>query len=173
MLQLHPGCVFFHLTSNHREPACQFRQTRDLWVGQIPWRRAQQRTLVFLPGESHGQRNLVGYSPQGHTTLDMTDVTYYARTSNHNCQSPSLTSLTGISVPGPLLKARRPCSGLQGERNILRWQTAILSWRQLRSETKWDAMGPPRHKSLSVSLSCLQERGFQVPRPTLSSKGQI
>ena len=33
------------------------------WVGKIPWRRAWQLTPVFLPGESHGQRNLVGYSP--------------------------------------------------------------------------------------------------------------
>ena len=29
---------------------------------KIPWRRAWQPTPVFLPGESHGQRNLVGYS---------------------------------------------------------------------------------------------------------------
>ena len=33
------------------------------WVGKIPWRRAWQPTPVFLPGESHGQRSLVGYSP--------------------------------------------------------------------------------------------------------------
>ena len=38
----------------------------DLWVGKIPWRRAWQPTPVFLPGESHGQRNLVGYSLWGH-----------------------------------------------------------------------------------------------------------
>ena len=35
----------------------------DPWGGKIPWRRAWQHTLVFLPGESHGQRILVGYSP--------------------------------------------------------------------------------------------------------------
>ena len=35
----------------------------DPWVGKIPWRRAQQPTPVFLPGESHGHRSLVGYSP--------------------------------------------------------------------------------------------------------------
>ena len=28
-----------------------------------PWRRAWQPTPVFLPGESHGQRSLAGYSP--------------------------------------------------------------------------------------------------------------
>ena len=33
------------------------------WVGKIPWRRAWQPTPVFLPGESHGQRSLVGYGP--------------------------------------------------------------------------------------------------------------
>ena len=33
------------------------------WVGKIPWRRAWQPTPVFLPGESRGQRKLVGYSP--------------------------------------------------------------------------------------------------------------
>ena len=35
----------------------------DLWVGKISWRRKWQRTPVFLPGESHGWRSLVGYSP--------------------------------------------------------------------------------------------------------------
>ena len=35
------------------------------WVGKIPWRREWLPTPVFLPGEFHGQRNLVGYSPWG------------------------------------------------------------------------------------------------------------
>ena len=35
----------------------------DPWVGKNPWRRAQKPTPVFLPGESHGQRSLVGYDP--------------------------------------------------------------------------------------------------------------
>ena len=37
----------------------------DPWVGKIPWRRAWRPTPGFLPGESQGQRNLSGYSPQG------------------------------------------------------------------------------------------------------------
>ena len=32
-------------------------------VGKIPWKRTWQPILVFLPGESHGQRTLAGYSP--------------------------------------------------------------------------------------------------------------
>ena len=35
----------------------------DSKVGNIPWRWAQEPTLVFLPGESHGQRNLAGSGP--------------------------------------------------------------------------------------------------------------
>ena len=33
------------------------------WAGTIPWGREWLPTPVFLPGESHGQRNLMGYSP--------------------------------------------------------------------------------------------------------------
>ena len=39
------------------------RQEFNPWVGKISWRRAWQPTPVFLPGESHGQRPLEGYSP--------------------------------------------------------------------------------------------------------------
>ena len=35
----------------------------DPWVRKLPWRRKWQHTPVFLPGDSHGQRSLVGYSP--------------------------------------------------------------------------------------------------------------
>ena len=46
-----------------KEFAWQFRRCRfDPWIGKIPWRRKWQPTPVFLPGRSHGQRNLRGYS---------------------------------------------------------------------------------------------------------------
>ena len=45
---------------------------RDL-VGKIPWRREWQPTPVLLPGEFHGQRSLVGYSPWGCKESDMTE----------------------------------------------------------------------------------------------------
>ena len=48
------------------------------WVGKIPWRRAWQPTLVFLPEESHAQRSLAGDSPQGCKELDATEVTEHA-----------------------------------------------------------------------------------------------
>ena len=52
-----------------KESAWQCRRHKrhrfDPWVGKIPWRRAWQPTPVFLPGEFHGQRSLVDYSPWG------------------------------------------------------------------------------------------------------------
>ena len=47
------------------------------WVGKIPWRRAWQPTPVFLPGESHGQRSLVSYSPWDRTESDTIEVTWH------------------------------------------------------------------------------------------------
>ena len=38
------------------------RRGFDPWVEKIPWRRVWQPTAAFLPGESHGQRSLTGYS---------------------------------------------------------------------------------------------------------------
>ena len=41
-------------------------------VRKIAWRRKWQPTPVFLPGESHGWRNLEGYSPWGRKESDVT-----------------------------------------------------------------------------------------------------
>ena len=49
-------------------------------LGRFPWRRAQQPTPVYLPGESHGQRSLVVYSPWSHKESDNNWATKYART---------------------------------------------------------------------------------------------
>ena len=46
-----------------KEFACQWRkQGFDPCVRKIPWRRKWQPTPVFLPGKSHGQKSLVGYT---------------------------------------------------------------------------------------------------------------
>ena len=62
--------------ASDKEPACQCRGCQRCgfspWVTKIPWRRAWQPTPVFLPGESHGQRSLEGYSPWDRRESDMT-----------------------------------------------------------------------------------------------------
>ena len=58
-----------------KESICQCRRRRrhgfDPWVRKIPWSKKWQPIVVFLPGKSHGQRSLVGYSPWGCKESDM------------------------------------------------------------------------------------------------------
>ena len=67
------------------------------WVRKIPWRRAWQPTPVFLHGASHGQRSLVGYSPEGHKDSghDWTTNTF---TFMHNTQTDKLIIQTMVST---------------------------------------------------------------------------
>ena len=48
----------------------------DLGVRKIPWKRKCQPTPVFLPGEFHGQRSLVGYSPWDYKESDTTECAH-------------------------------------------------------------------------------------------------
>ena len=58
------------------------------WVRKIPCSRKWQPTPVFLPGESHGQRSLAGYSPWGHKELDMTEWLTFSISGNHRLDLP-------------------------------------------------------------------------------------
>ena len=65
-------CVYIILSRElgcGKESVCQCRSHKrlgfNLWVWKIPWKRAWELTPVFLPRESHGQRNLVSYSLVG------------------------------------------------------------------------------------------------------------
>ena len=59
--------------------ACQCRRLKrcgfDPWFEKIPCRRKWQLSPVFLPGKSHGQRSLAGYSPWGCKESDTIEVT--------------------------------------------------------------------------------------------------
>ena len=62
-------CLGFPGGTHGKEAACQCRRCKRCgfypWVWKIPWSRKGQATQVFLPGKSHGQRNLAGYSVWG------------------------------------------------------------------------------------------------------------
>ena len=63
------------MVKNAPANAGDMRRGFNPWVGKIPWRRARLPAPLLLPGESHGQRSLAGYGPQGCKELDMTEVT--------------------------------------------------------------------------------------------------
>ena len=60
-----------------KNPPANARDVRDVGSipgsGRPPGGGAWPPTSIFLPGESHGQRNLVGYSPWGRKESDTTD----------------------------------------------------------------------------------------------------
>ena len=66
-IKIHISLWGFPGGTSDKEPACQRRRCKrhrfNPWVRKIPWSRARQPTPVFLPGESHGQTSLAGYSP--------------------------------------------------------------------------------------------------------------
>ena len=79
------------------------RETEDTQfdprLGKIPWRRARQPTLIFLPGESQGQRSLAGYSPWGCKEPDTTEVTEHTRVSEDLQRAAAPTGGSGDTDP--------------------------------------------------------------------------
>ena len=53
-------------------------ETQETQVRSLGWEdpleEAVATTPVFLPGESHGRRRLVGHSPWGHRESDRTEL---------------------------------------------------------------------------------------------------
>ena len=79
-----------------KESTCQYRTWRfNPWVGKMPWRRKWQPTL-FLPGESHGQKSPVGYSPWGHKDGD---VTVEVNSNSSNMPMSTHFTLGGLLSP--------------------------------------------------------------------------
>ena len=76
-----------HGGASGKEPTCQCRRPKrrrfDPWAGKIPWRRKWQPTTVFLPGESHGQRSLMGYNPSQKSQTQQNQLSTHGI--NRNC----------------------------------------------------------------------------------------
>ena len=63
----------------------RFNPWFDLWVRKILWSGKWQPFAVFLPEKFHGQRRLVGYSPQDSRESDMTATEHTVATNFLNC----------------------------------------------------------------------------------------
>ena len=124
------------------------------WVRKIPRRRKWQPTPVFLPGESHGQRSLVGYSPRGRKESDMTEQLHfhfhfiYIKVVATLC--PTLCNLIGCSMPHSSVH-------LISQARILEW-VAILTQESNPHLLHWEADSLLlNHQQTLISLHrCLQ-----------------
>ena len=71
-------CLCFYAVAQRLKRLPAMRETRVQSLGrEDPLRRKWQPTPVFLPGESHGQRSLVGYSPRGRKESGMTERLHF------------------------------------------------------------------------------------------------
>ena len=111
----------------------------DPWVGKISWKGECQPTPVFLPGQPHGQRSLVGYSPWGHKESD-NDWSH----TPHTRQPLIWKYLWGITIP---VTGRQRAWAFPIHSEILVNDGAELSCRASR---KVEAPLEPRHRNYTL-----------------------
>ena len=133
--------------ASSKRSACQCRRCEryrfDPWVRKIPWRRTWQPTPVFLPGKSHEQRGLAGYSPwRCRVRYDCACMQYKVHNkSNFNGKEPFLfgfrthgktlllqLSLLTLSGPGT-------CQCLEARARGGSLWPGLLLWLILRGQT--------------------------------------
>ena len=92
-------------------------------VRKIPWRREWLPTPVFLPGESHGQRSLAGYSPSGHKESDTTEQLTLS------VWRQCTWSADTVSVRGFALEHNFPSLNFHALEKAMATHSSVLAWR--------------------------------------------
>ena len=120
-------------------PVQETQQARVASLGQEDGLNEMQPSPGFLPGESHGQRSLAGYSPWGHRELDMIVATWHSTA--HALLSSSESRLPDKwRIPPPL--------------SIPLWRTlgTSVGFRPLHYVNSLTSFLLPLHDSSSSSL---------------------
>ena len=108
--------------------------SNQLILQKLLWRREWQSTPVFFPGESHGQRSLVGFIPRGHKESDMTEW---------------LTLLQlGLGLPGSTSGKEPACQGRRCERPGFDPWVGKMPWRRVWQPTPVFLPGEPTDKGI-------------------------
>ena len=123
-------------------PTMQETPGFDPRLRKIPWRRKWQPTPVLLPGESHGWRSLVGYSPWGCKEWDTTEQLHFHFS----------LSCTGEGNGNPL-----QCSCLENPRDGGAWWAAFYGVAQ--SQTRLKRLSS-RSSSLLYKKECTKSKIF-------------
>ena len=128
--------------SSGKESPCQCRRSKrgvfGPWVREIPWRRRWQPAPVFLPGKSHGQRRLVGYSPRGLKELDIAE------------RSSTYTTHTHTQKQG---------SGGTGRGTLKMTEKRSGKWPR----TQWSPDAPQATQTRVVQMACLACLPIRMP----------
>ena len=136
-------------------------------MGSIPGRRKGQPTPIFLPGESHGQKSLVGYSPWG------CRVRYYWVTNSFTFtfSTPEEKNALEVLAPAITISAwKKHIHGLELVSGPHRPQetrqcNSYMCWRRVqRTSYHWQTA---LMTSMRLGLNPLWERGFQKATCTL------
>ena len=153
----------------------------DSWVGKIPWRRKWQPTPVFLPGESHGQRSLVGYSPWGRKRVGHDLATQQKKTFLGYITWPSfeMTFLqVSAGLPSSRLDLTVPESSAEGGLPRLPSPCLVSPSHHCLSPGHWAlcetvscTVGLPQLISLVCCLTALPPSPATVPAPCKGSVG--
>ena len=155
------------------------------------WRRNWQTTSVFLPGESHGQRSLVGYSPWGRKELDTaeqlthmwperSDVSFKFQQDCWDIESMTKKPMRAGSLSHTVPQYHRKTPSLIEKPPVSQRDSRPLEWpghdqdsteEQLFQETRSQRTGSSpwwEHRLPSPSLMCshLRSHGIPLPRPT-------
>ena len=166
-------------------PAVQETWVRSL-VRKIPWRRAWQPTPAFLPGKSHGQRNLAGYTQSmgsQRVRHDWATVTFTVHTdelkntagfnllkfylrSVRICSQVKLAGGLTLCYPCPVLVSRLCwlCKISRGASHLL-----YPAWQATWSPNKMLA-APPHGRAVTPSASV---SGLPLWRALASERGHV
>ena len=117
------------------------------WVRKIHWRRKWQPTPVFLPGESHGQRSLVGYYPWGHKVQRVAEF------------------------PPPGIKVIPPAVEVQSLNQWTTLEVPLLLYFFLKTTKygQWELTFLQKNTWESINSFCLLQAGHRLPYHGTSS----
>ena len=137
-------------------------------TGFIPWRRKCQPTPVFLPGESHGQRSLLGYSPWGRKESNKTEHAHGPQTCRAKQAREDLASANRVRRNHASLRRTARAAGWD-PRESMSWLSAFTEStmngtrrprpRKHKASQLWDGSGSGQHhKAIVLSLSVVCTR---------------
>ena len=128
--------------ASDKELACQCRRHGfNSWVRKIPWRRKWQPTPVFLPGDSHGQKSLAGYSTRGLKELDTTEQLHFTSRHHQACSQNKGLSRASWLWTSPLPAGDRQARAVRARRGQLQTQRGIIDQLQADFIASQDFLG--------------------------------